>query len=182
MVYIIQMIFFEKSTILRIFPKQRIFLKATCSTTLNRICRFALKTGSVLFLLFFTLISPLAPLAAQVGSALFILLVMVLAPFMKSAPPVENAIPDHSPAPIVQTAELDSVVTEFTLYNEIPDIALRSNQRQQPNTSVAICDVCLKIPLPIDSLQGKYHSDFILNYPAEYLANSQPSRAAPYLI
>ena len=109
-------------------------------------------------------------------------LVMVLAPFMKSAPPVENAIPDHSPAPIVQTAELDSVVTEFTLYNEIPDIALRSNQRQQSNTSVDICDVCLKIPLPTDSLQGKYYTDFILNYPAEYLANSQPSRAAPYLI
>ena len=157
-------------------------MKATCSTTLNRICRFALKTGSVLFLLFFTLISPVAPLAAQIGSALFLLLVMVVSPFMKSAPPVENAQSYQQPAPIIQTAEIDSVVSEFILYNEAPDIALPGKQRPLSSTSFDICVVCLKIPIPLDVLQGKYYNDFTLNYPAEYLANSQPSRAAPYLI
>ncbi len=159
------------------------FLKLNRASKEKGQCRFALKTGSVIFLLFFTLIAPLAPLVAQVGSALFILLVMVLSPFINvHQQPTEQPLPDPFPAAEMQTAELDSTVSEFVFYNEIPDAALRANQRQQLDTQANFCDLYMP-SLRRDDSGGSFINDkFILNYPAEYLASCQPLRAGPLFI
>ena len=155
-------------------------MKLACASKEKGLCRFILKTGSVFFLLFFTLIAPLAPLAAQVGSALFLLLVVALSPFIgkHQAPATPPSPPVHSAE--IQTAELDSAVSEFVFYNEIPDAALRANQRQQLDSQADICDVKVKLPRLCDSSGSFAANRFDLNYPAEYLAGSQPPRAGPY--
>lgn len=164
-------------------PDRGLFLKIACLSGKKNTCRFALKTGSVIFLLFFTLAAPLAPLIAQIGSAAFIFLVMVLSPLMNNAQPAAGdlaTLPEQPP--MLQTAELNSAVREFVFYNEIPDAALRNNQRQQLDWQTDIYGIALNLPYLCDSGGGFIDDSFILNYPAEYLAGCQPPRAGPYLI
>ena len=78
--------------------------------------RFALKTGSMLFLLFFAFFSLAAPLVAQIGSALFILGGMLLAPFVHQ----ESLAQDELPPPPEQACYANAWEA-----NDLPDAALK---------------------------------------------------------
>lgn len=61
------------------------------SSVKDLLCRIALKSGSLLFVLFLTFFMPAAPVIAQIGSALFIFFVMVLSPLLPQTTVPEKA-------------------------------------------------------------------------------------------
>lgn len=93
-----------------LFYRKGTFLKNTTPSAWNNACRVILKLGSGLFLCFFMIFAPAAPLIAQLGSAFFLFMVMLLG---------QHAFHDnvHTSPPPFRAAIIENYDSEFTVAN-----------------------------------------------------------------
>ena len=129
-----------------------------------------LKVGSGLFLLFFTLFAPAAPIIAQFGSMMFLLLIFCLSPFLPEkshTAPIEA--PDHDPAYYWHISE---------------DTPLDRTELQQQQQPLGQASTPAETDMPAEMLFGQHRSrpkkyTFFVEKPETWRMRCQPMRAGP---
>lgn len=147
--------------------------KNTFKSAIERYCRLFMKLGSGVFLLFFMIAAPAAPVIAQWGSAAFIFLLLLLSPFVSNSAKQTAALPE-APSPICQ--QLDDAVMAHDL------ITFPTNKYQNVTKKQTAAEKPLAVSYP-------YQEDLIIRL-IEYLDKkpekpyypSQPVRAGPAFI
>ena len=146
-------------------------LKKHSVTGKNKFCRFILKFGSGLFLLFFTLFSAATPLIAQLGSAIFLLLVMCLAPLAPEVQSDNGSTPEQS----------EAVYSQIDENTPCCEIVFSRNLRQQHIKQISSADSERlpekKLLFQIKSPQTAYNEQKVK--PEEWRKRCQPVRAGP---
>ena len=146
-------------------------MKKASTSGKNQYCRFFLKFGSGLFILFFTLFAAATPLIAQLGSAAFLFLVVCLSPLTSEQQLSEREQQDPPEAVYCQIDET----------NAAREIVFSRSQRLQLMPQINAADSAnlleKKLLLQTESLHTAFTNQPIK--PEKWRKRCQPVRAGP---
>ncbi|MBR2357292.1 MAG: hypothetical protein IKA65_04625 [Lentisphaeria bacterium] len=134
-------------------------------------CRMFLKVGSGLFLLFFTLFAPAAPIIAQFGSMMFLLLIFCLSPFL----------PEKSHTAQVAAPENDQAYY-WHIANDTAAAATVLQHPQKQSSGYSISPAITVVPGQTALAQHRSRPQnytFFVEKPETWRMRCQPMRAGP---